>query len=211
MATESKNKSTKKTVTFEPQITLPKSIFGVEKISTQAMFDTILLERATKRQGTHKVKTRAEVSGTGKKPWDQKGTGKARTSSLRTPVFVGGGRAFGPTVERNYTFKVNKKVKKAALVSALTELAKAKAVLVKEFVLETISTKKLNEMLKAENLNDLRYIVLVSSNEIIFKSAKNMPNVEVVKATSLSVEKLVRADALVISEADVNFLEGNIK
>lgn len=198
-------------VMFTPSIPLPKAIFGLEKVSSQAMFDAIMSERASKRQGTHKVKTRAEVSGTGKKPWAQKGTGKARTASLRTPVFVGGGRAFGPSVERNYTLKINKKVRKLALFSALTELAKAQSVLVKEIKMSKISTKDLVTLLKIDNLDTLRHVLLVTSDENTFKSAKNIPNVQTVKVTSLSIEQLVLADVLVISESDIKVLEGLVK
>ncbi|MGY6171917.1 50S ribosomal protein L4 [Candidatus Mycoplasma pogonae] len=198
-------------VQFTPTITLPKNVFGLAEISSQAIYDTILSERASKRQGTHKVKNRGEVSGTGKKPWAQKGTGKARTASLRTPVFVGGGRAFGPTTNRNYELKVNKKVRKLALCSALTELATAQEVLVKELTLSKISTKELVATLKQDQLDQLRYVVVVSNDENVFKSARNLKNVVVVKVASLSVEQLVRADALIISESDIKYLEGLVK
>ena len=114
---------------------LPKKVFGLSKIYSQAIFDVILSERASKRFSTHKVKNRGEVSGTGKKPWRQKGSGNARAGSLRSPIFVGGGRVFGPTTARNYSLKVNRKVRKNALLSALTLLAKDNAILVHEFKL----------------------------------------------------------------------------
>lgn len=187
-------------------VEIPGSLFSSEKISQQAMFDSIMSERASRRQGTHKVKSRAEVSGTNKKPWQQKGTGKARTSSLRTPVFVGGGRAFGPTVERNYTLKVNKRVKKLAYVSALTELANANSVIVEKVSLDNISTKALVAKLQDLKVNNLRHILLVTNDTKVFLSARNLQNVVTTKVTSLQVEQLVAADVLIISNEDIEHL-----
>lgn len=197
-------------VSFENE-TLPKNVFGASTIYPQAMFDTILSERAAKRFSTHKVKTRGEVSGTGKKPWRQKGTGSARAGSLRSPIFVGGGRAFGPTVQRNYNLKVNKKVRKNALISALTLLAKEKAVLVHEFKVSKPSTRDLLIELNKKKIAVLNNVLLVSNDENVFLSARNLPNVNVVKVTSLSIENLVAADVLVISKEDIKYLEGLVK
>ncbi|WP_330463520.1 50S ribosomal protein L4 [Metamycoplasma gateae] len=201
------SKSSKK----EEASDLPKNVFGLEKIHTQSIFDAILVERGSKRLATHKVKSRGEVSGTGKKPWPQKHTGNARAGSLRSPIFVGGGRAFGPTTERNYNLKINKKARKNALFSALTMLANANSVLVREYELEKISTRALLVKLNEDNLINLNNILIVSSNEVVFKSARNLPNVNVSKVSSLSIEALVAADVLVISEKDVKFLEGMAK
>lgn len=190
---------------------LPKSVFGLEKVYSQAIFDAILSERGSKRLATHKTKTRGEVSGSGKKPWAQKHTGNARTGSLRSPIFVGGGKVFGPTTERNYNLKINKKARRNALLSALTLLANDKAVLVKEYTLEKISTRALLTELAKDELVNVNNILLVSSNETVFMSARNLPNVHVTKVTSLSVEALLAADVLVISENDVKVLEGLAK
>ena len=132
----SKTKTPKKQEALKPlknTVELPSAVFGIE-INNQAMFDTVMMERASRRQGTHSVKSRAEVSGTGKKPWKQKGTGRARQGSLRSPQFVGGGRAFGPRVERNYNLKVNKKVRRLAFLSALSLLAKEGSILVDDSI-----------------------------------------------------------------------------
>lgn len=190
---------------------LPKSVFGLEKVYSQAIFDAILSERGSKRLATHKTKTRGEVSGSGKKPWAQKHTGNARTGSLRSPIFVGGGKVFGPTTERNYNLKINKKARRNALLSALTLLANDKAVLVKEYTLEKISTRALLTELAKDELVNVNNILLVSSNETVFMSARNLPNVHVTKVTSLSVEALLAADVLVISENDIKVLEGLAK
>ncbi|WP_412031465.1 50S ribosomal protein L4 [Metamycoplasma buccale] len=204
-----KHNETKVNVSFD--ITLPKSVFGIEKIYNQAIFDAILSERASRRFANHKVLTRGEVSGTGKKPWRQKGTGNARAGSMRSPIFVGGGRAFGPTTARNYNLKINKKARKNALLSALTLLANAKSILVKEYKLEKPSTKKLLVELNKDNLALLNNVLLVSNDENVFLSARNLPNVSVTKITSLSIESLIAADVLIISKDDIKILEGMVK
>ncbi|QZE12136.1 50S ribosomal protein L4 [Mycoplasma sp. Ms02] len=190
---------------------LPANLFASEKIYEQAIFDTVLSDRASRRQGTHQVKNRAAVSGTGKKPWRQKGTGRARAGSLRSPQFVGGGRAFGPQSERNYSLKVNKKVRYAALVSALTLLARDNAVLVDDLKLDSISTKALVNKLTELKVNDLRHILIVTEDTTVYKSAANIPNVHTVKPNSLSVELLLLADVMVLSKSSLEVLEGKFK
>ena len=188
---------------------LPKSVFGV-KPNTQAIFDTIMSERASVRQGTHKVKNKGEVSGTGKKPWAQKGTGRARAASLRSNVFVGGGVAFGPTTERNYNLKVNKKVRKLALFSALSIKAADSEILENEIKLSKIKTQDLLAELKKLNL-DGKKVLIVTEDEKIFRSAKNIKKVKTVKVNSLSVESVVHADYIVMSKEQIKKLEGMVK
>lgn len=204
----------KKTPQLKPlvnKVQLPKEVFE-SKIHNQAMFDVVMMERASRRQGTHSVKSRAEVSGTGKKPWKQKGTGRARQGSLRSPQFVGGGRAFGPKVERNYNLKVNKKVRKLAFFSALSLLAQEGSVLVDDSIkLKEPKTKELLKQIKSLNLEGRKRIVIVSSDENIYKSASNIPNVVAIKLTSLTVEALLWTDALILSTENVKQLEGMVK
>ncbi len=204
----------KKTPELKPlsnSIKLPKEVFEA-KINNQAMFDTIMMERASRRQGTHAVKSRAEVSGTGRKPWKQKGTGRARQGSLRSPQFVGGGRAFGPRTEREYNFKVNKKVRKLAFFSALSLLAKEGSVLVNDSIkLDKPKTKDLLKQIKDLNLEGRKRIVIVSSDENVYKSANNIPNVAAVKLSSLTVELLLWTDALILKNEDIKKLEGMVK
>ena len=195
--------------TTKPNATLPKKVFGV-KVNTQAIFDTIMSERASRRQGTHKVKNKGEVSGTGKKPWAQKGTGRARAASLRSNVFVGGGVAFGPTNNRNYNLKVNKKVRKLALFSALTLKNKDGAVIVKEVSLTDIKTKSLLAQLKTLKLLEQK-VLIVTEDEKVFRSASNIKKVATRKLNSLSVEAIVNADYIIISKADIDKLEGMVK
>lgn len=200
--------------TSENKTKLPSALFNIKNVNTQAIFDTILYERASRRQGTHQVKSRADVSGTGKKPWRQKGTGRARAGSLRSPIFVGGGRAFGPQSNRNYNFKVNKKVRKLAFLSALTLLAKEKLVLIDDknsFKLKEIKTKALVDILKSKKIDNKKHILIVSNDINIFKSANNLENVAVVKLESLSVENLIWTDIFVLSSDDLKRLEGMVK
>ncbi|MFA7703210.1 50S ribosomal protein L4 [Mycoplasmopsis synoviae] len=178
----------------------------VEEVHQQAILDSILSERASRRQGTHQVKNRAAVSGSGKKPWKQKGTGRARHSSRRSPIWVGGGRAFGPQSVKNYSLKVNKKVKQLAFRSALTMLVNDKAVLVEDFKMDKISTKDLSQKLKSLNVDKLRHVVLVSENATVFKSSANLKNVTTLKAHSLNVETLVRADVLLVESESMKLL-----
>ncbi|QBF34933.1 50S ribosomal protein L4 [Mycoplasmopsis phocirhinis] len=190
---------------------LPSQLFNLEKIYQQAIFDTIMSERASKRQGTHSVKTRAEVRGGGKKPWRQKGTGRARAGSTRSPIWVGGGRAFGPRTERNYNLKVNKKVKKAAFFSALTLLAQDKAVLVDDFKLDKISTKNAVAKLQKLNIANVKHVLVVSNDTTVYKSLANVANVAVIKPNSVTVENLIWADVLLLSNEGLKTFEGRAK
>lgn len=214
---ETKPKTTKAKATtpelkpLNNTVKLPKEVFDV-KINNQVMFDTVMMERASRRQGTHAVKSRADVSGTGKKPWKQKGTGRARQGSLRSPQFVGGGRAFGPRTERNYNVKVNKKARKLAFFSALTLLAKEGSILVDDSIkLKEPKTKELLKQIQALNLEGRKRIVIVSSDENVYKSANNIPNVAAIKLTALTVEALLWTDALILGTEDIKKLEGMAK
>lgn len=205
---KSPTKNSSKLKPIKNTISLPKNVFEVE-IHNQVMFDVVMMERASRRQGTHKVKSRAEVSGTGKKPWKQKGTGRARQGSLRSPQFVGGGRAFGPRVERNYELKVNKKVRKLAFFSALSLLAKEGSILVDDSIkLKEPKTKELIKQINNLNLEGRKRIIIVSSDENVYKSANNIPNVVAIKLNSLTVEALLWTDALILTSEDVKKLEG---
>lgn len=183
-------------------VKLPENLFASEKIYEQAIFDTVLSERASRRQGTHQVKNRAEVSG----------TGRALQGSLRSPQFVGGGRAFGPQSEKNYSLKVNKKVRFAAFKSALTLLAQDQAVLVDDLKLSKISTKEfITKLDSLVNEKEYRRVLVVTEDETVFKSTANVPYVYTVKANSISVELLLLADLMVISNESLSILEGKFK
>ncbi|MCC3160940.1 MAG: 50S ribosomal protein L4 [Mollicutes bacterium PWAP] len=186
---------------------LPKELFAIE-VNNQAMFDVVMSDRSSKRQGTHSVKSRGEARGGGAKPWRQKGTGRARAGSNRSPIWVGGGRAFGPQTNRNYNLKVNKKVRKLAIASALT--TKKDAVKITDFKLDEISTKKASVKIK-EFLGEKRRLLIVTNDEVVFKSTKNIWAVKTVKVTSLGVEDILLADVIVMSNEDVKYLERLVK
>lgn len=196
----------------------PKFLLAKANIHKQAIFDAILSERASKRKGNHKVKNRAEVSGTGKKPWVQKGTGRARAGSTRNPIFVGGGRAFGPTPERNYLLKVNKKVKKLAFKSAWSALFYHQNILILEpnktsyldLVNDVPKTKSAYQFLVDNDLVKYKKIILVSEDPLIWKSFANLKQVVCKKVFSLLVEDLVGADKIILTGEHLKILERNL-
>ncbi|WHO18482.1 50S ribosomal protein L4 [Mycoplasmopsis bovis] len=190
---------------------LNPKLFASSKIYSQAIFDTIISDRASRRQGTHDVKSRAEVRGGGKKPWRQKVTGRARAGSTRSPIWVGGGRAFGPTPARNYKLKVNKKVRFNAFISALTLLAQSKAVVIDDFKLESISTKAAINKLNDLGIKNQKHILIATNDEVTYKSVANLQNVICVKPSSVSVENLIWADVLVLSTEGYENFEGRIE
>ena len=154
---------------------LNDAVFGVE-VNTHLVHQAVVLQLANKRQGTQSAKTRSEVSGGGRKPWRQKGTGHARQGSTRSPQWTGGGVVFAPT-PRDYSFKLNKKEKRAALKSALTSrVVENKFVVVDELKLDEVKTKKFAEVLK--NLNGEKALVVLNSMDTnVIMSAKNLPTV----------------------------------
>ena len=184
------------------KIELNDSIFGVE-INEHLVHMAVLQQLANKRQGTQKAKTRSEVRGGGRKPWRQKGTGHARQGSTRSPQWTGGGVVFAPT-PRDYSFKLNKKEKRAALKSALTSrVVENKFVVVDELKLDEIKTKKFVEVLK--NLNvEKALVVLNDMDEKVIASAANIPTV---KTTELNVFDALKYDKVVVTKASLATIE----
>lgn len=179
---------------------LEKAIFST-KPHQQAMFDTILSERATTRQGAHDSKTRAEVSGGGKKPWRQKGTGRARHGSTRSPIWVGGGVAHGPKKEKNFNLKVNKKVRNLAYKSAWVQQVENIVVLDKlEF--ESPSTKDFKILLKNLKIDNEKRILFIANKEHlnVWKSARNIANLLTTTQDYLLVEDIVLANKILITK-----------
>ena len=187
------------------KIELNDSIFGVE-INEHLVHMAVLQQLANKRQGTQKAKTRSEVRGGGRKPWRQKGTGHARQSSTRSPQWTGGGVVFAPT-PRDYSFKLNKKEKRAALKSALTSrVVENKFVVVDELKLDEIKTKKFVEVLK--NLNvEKALVVLNDMDEKVIASAANIPTVKTTQTNELNVFDVLKYDTVVVTKAAVATIE----
>lgn len=169
--------------------------------------DMVRYQLAARRQGTADTKTRSEVSGGGKKPYKQKGTGNARQGCIRAPHYVGGGAAFGPT-PRDYTFKLNRKVKKAALRSALSARYQAEKLTVLDAIeLENISTKGFVEILSRFDLDKV-LVVVSGANRNLELSARNLPNVKVLRAEGVNVYDVMKYPHLIVTEGAVSQLEG---
>ena len=186
-------------------IELSDAIFGVE-VNEHLVHMAVLQQLANNRQGTQKAKTRSEVSGGGRKPWRQKGTGHARQGSTRAPQWTGGGVVFAP-VPRDYTFKINKKEKRAALKSALTSRVEAqKFVVLDELKLDAIKTKDFVKVLN--NLNVSKALVVMGDKDVVVeKSAANVPDVKTTQATLLNVYDILKYDTVITTKAAVEKIE----
>lgn len=185
---------------------LNELVFGIEP-NNQAIFDMVLLQRASWRQGTHKVKNRTEVRGGGRKPWRQKGTGRARQGSIRAPQWRGGGVVFGPT-PRSYTFKLNRKVRQLALKSALSQKVIDNEMTVLDTI--TLNAPKTKDMIKVlENLeaNRKTLIVMDEVNENVTLSARNIPGVKVIDSKGLNVYDILDSTKLVMTEGAIKAVE----
>lgn len=186
-------------------IDLNDDIFGID-VSEHAMHMAVVQYLANKRQGTQSAKTRAEVSGGGKKPWRQKGTGRARQGSIRSPQWTGGGVVFAPK-PRDYSFKLNKKEKRAALKSALTSrVNESKFVVVDELKLDEIKTKKFVEVMN--NLKVEKALVVLNDNDVnVIKSASNLATVKTAQTNEINVYDILKYDTVVVTKDAVKTIE----
>ena len=184
---------------------LNDAVFGVE-VNEHLVHMAVVQQLANNRQGTQKAKTRSEVSGGGRKPWRQKGTGHARQGSTRAPQWTGGGVVFAP-VPRDYSFKINKKEKRAALKSALTSRVEAqKFVVLDELKLEAIKTKDFVKVLN--NLNVSKALVVMGDKDVVIeKSVANVPDVKTTQATLLNVYDILKYDTVITTKAAVEKIE----
>ena len=184
---------------------LNDAVFGVE-INEHLVHMAVLSQFANNRQGTQKAKTRSEVSGGGKKPWRQKGTGHARQGSTRAPQWKGGGVVFAP-VPRDYSFKMNKKEKRAALKSALTsKVQENKVVVLDELKLDAIKTKSMVNVLKNVNA-DKALVVLNENDENVVMSARNIADVKTALINTINVYDVLKYNTLVMTKAAVEAIE----
>ena len=186
-------------------IELNDAVFGVE-VNEHLVHMAVVNQLANNRQGTQSAKTRSEVSGGGRKPWRQKGTGHARQGSTRAPQWTGGGIVFAPK-PRDYSFKMNKKEKRIALLSALSsKVAESKIVVLDEFKLDEIKTKKFVEVmnnLKVENA----LVVLEGENKNVVLSGRNIPTVKVSATNEINTYDVLKYETLVVTKAAVEKLE----
>lgn len=190
------------------EITLNDKVWGIEP-HQQAIFDTVVSQQAALRQGTRKTKTRAEVRGGGRKPWRQKGTGRARQGSIRAPQWRGGGVTFGPTPNINYKKAVNKKVRQLAIRSALSIKAKeANLVVLDKFAFSKPSTKEMLSVMKNIKVEDQKTLIVTKEHEeLVVKSAGNIPGVKTLDFQKMNIFDLLNATKLVVTEDTVNKIE----
>lgn len=189
------------------KVTLSDSIYAIEP-NDHAIYLDVKQYLANKRQGTHKSKERAEITGSTKKIKKQKGTGTARAGSIKSGVFRGGGRIFGPR-PRNYSFKLNIKLKRLARKSALSYKAKEESLLVvQDFAMESPKTKEFRTILNNLKVDNEKVLfVLGSANDNVYLSARNLQNAKVVTAESLNTYDVLNAKKLVLSESSIEVIE----
>ena len=192
------------------KISLDGSVFAIEP-HKQAMFNAVQVEQANQRQATAKTKVRHEVSGGGKKPWRQKGTGRARAGSSRSPVWVGGGTVFGPVGNQNFTLSQNKKEHQLAVRSALSLKTPNDLVVIDEIKFEEKKTKAFVKMLEAIKCDVKTLVVVPEIDENLFASVRNVSYAKVVTTDNVSVYDLLNAEKLVMSEAAIKTVEEALK
>jgi large subunit ribosomal protein L4 len=192
------------------KVKLNSSIFGIEP-NDHAIYLDVKQYLANQRQGTHKSKERAEISRTTKKLKRQKGTGGARAGSMKSPLFVGGGRVFGPR-PRDYSFKLNKKLKNLARLSALSYKAKQNNIsVVEDFTIDQVKTKTYADIMKSLNLNDKKVLlVLAQSDKNIYLSSRNIEKNKVTTAADINTYDVLNATSLVLTVSAVPVLENTL-
>jgi large subunit ribosomal protein L4 len=188
------------------EIELSETVFGITP-NTHVLHEAVVMQQASLRRGTHDTKGRSEVRGGGRKPWRQKGTGRARQGSIRAPQWVGGGTVFGPT-PRSYAYKLPKKVRRLALKSALSSKFNANEIIVLDALsLDAPKTKDMVKILSNLKVEKKALIVSLDNDQNIELSARNIPGVKVVDATGINVLDLLHHDALVITKDAVAKVE----
>ena len=188
------------------KIDLSDAVFGVE-VNEHLLHMAVVQQLANNRQGTQKAKTRSEVSGGGKKPWRQKGTGHARQGSTRAPQWTGGGVVFAP-VPRDYSFKLNKKEKRAALKSALTDKVNGQKLFVlDELKFDEIKTKKFQAVLDNLKITKKTLVVLNDNDKNVILSARNLADVQTTLTNTLNVYDVMKAGTVIVTKDAVKTIE----
>ena len=192
-------------------INLNENVFGIEP-NKNVLYDAIILARASLRQGTHSTKNRSEVSGGGRKPWRQKGTGRARQGSIRAVQWVGGGR-YGTPVPRDYSKKQNRKERRLAIKSALAEKAEEKAIMVLENLnLTTPKTKDMKALLETLKIADKKVLLVVKEfDDNMILASRNLQNVVLISADEINVLDVVGTDVVVFTQDALNAVEEVLK
>ena len=191
------------------EIELNDAVFAIEP-NNAVITDAVLMQRASLRQGTHAVKNRSAVSGGGRKPWKQKGTGRARAGSIREPQFRGGGIVFGPT-PRSYAYRINRKAYQLALKSVLSQkVAEGKLVVVDALSFEAPKTQDFKKVLANLSVDTKTLVVVDEDNENAILSARNLANVQVMTTKGINVLDVVNADKLVIVQSSIEEIQGGL-
>lgn len=188
------------------EIALSDVVFGAE-VNDAVLYDVVRMQMASKRLGTASVKKRQEISGGGKKPWRQKGTGRARAGTTRSPLWRGGGIVFGPS-PRSYAYKVPKKVKKLALMSALSmKVKEGRLLILKDFPMGEIKTKKFKEIIDRFGLKKA-LLVVDKADPMLEKSSRNVQGIKLIRSEGINVYDLLNYDHVVLFEPSVKIIEG---
>ena len=192
-------------------VTLNDAVFGIEP-NDHAIYLDVKQHLANRRQGTHKSKERSEITGSTRKLIRQKGSGGARRGDIKSPVLVGGGRVFGPK-PRDYSFKLNKKVKALARKSALSYKAKENAItVVEDFNMDAPKTKDFVSFMKDLKLGDKKILmVLPENNKFVYLSARNLKSADIVTVSELNTYKVLDAGSLLLTESSIAIIEKNLK
>jgi large subunit ribosomal protein L4 len=188
------------------QVELNDAVFSAE-VNEAVIYDVVRMQMAARRSGTSSTKTRSDVSGGGKKPWRQKGTGRARAGTSRSPIWRGGGIVFGPH-PRDYSFHVPKKIRKKALISVLSmKLKEDKMLILKDFPMEKISTKTFKSVVDLFGFKKVLF-VLDNQNEVLLKSSRNIKNIKMIRSEGINVYDVLNCEHLVLLEPSVKKIEG---
>ncbi|MFW5647703.1 MAG: 50S ribosomal protein L4 [Candidatus Alkaliphilus sp. MAG34] len=188
------------------EIELNDDVFGVE-VNEYALHEVVKNQLANRRQGTQSAKTRAEVRGGGRKPWRQKGTGRARVGSIRSPIWVGGGVTFAPK-PRDYSYKLPRKVRKLAMKSALTtKVNNDEIIVLDELNMRAPKTKEMVTILKNLNVDKKALIVTDGKNEEVYKSTRNIPGIKTASVNTLNVYDILKYDKFIITKDAVQKVE----
>jgi large subunit ribosomal protein L4 len=188
------------------QVDLNDAVFGAE-VNDAIIYDVVKMQLASRRSGTASTKTRSDVRGGGKKPWRQKGTGRARAGTTRSPIWRGGGIVFGPH-PRDYSYSIPKKIRKKAVISALSMKFKDnKMLILKDFPMEKISTRVFKNVVDLFSLKKALF-VLDENNEVLLKSSRNMKNVKMIRSEGINVYDILNHEHLILLEPSVKKIEG---
>lgn len=188
------------------EMELNENVFGVE-VNTAVMHQAVVMQLANQRQGTHATKTRAAVRGGGRKPWKQKGTGRARAGSIRSPLWVGGGVVFGPQ-PRSYTLSMPRKARRLAIKSALSDKVNCGELLVLESLdFQEPKTKQVVKMLADFCLTDSKALIITEGSAVVEQSARNIPGVKAIAYTGINVYDLLHHDKVFITKGAITGIE----